>query len=114
MQTAFSITDVNFFASSDTPGAVTLTVDFHVHKNGPAHVAGLIVTTDYWAKTVTVPAVFQAQGEGFEYWRAKHCVESSSPVAFEFVIFCDDFCGQDGVARIWNTNGGERYRARSQ
>lgn len=112
MQTAFSITDANFFASSDTPGTVILTVDFHVHNNGPAHVAGLVVTTDYWATTATVPAAFQAHGDGFEYWRAKYSVASSSPVAFEFVIYCDDFGANDGAVRIWNTNGGERFRAR--
>jgi hypothetical protein len=112
LQTAFSITNANSLTSSVTPGTVTLTVDFHVHNNGPAHVAGLIVTTDYWATTATVPAVFQAHGDGFEYWRAKYSFASSSPVAFEFVIFCDDFGAKDGLARIWNTNGGHRFRAR--
>jgi hypothetical protein len=32
------------------------------------------------------------------------------PVAFEFMIFCDDFGGIDTVPRIWNTNGGNRFQ----
>jgi hypothetical protein len=43
-----------------------------------AYVAVLAVTTDYWATMRTVPAVFQALGSGFEFWRVNYPVEAKS------------------------------------
>jgi hypothetical protein len=113
MQTAFSITDVNFFTNHPAPGVVTLEVDFQVFNNGPSHVAGLVVTTDFWITSTIVPARFQTFGAGFENWKAVYQLSGVSSVNFEFVIFCDDFGGNNSVPRIWNTNGGTRFQARA-
>src|SRR5262245_61847717 len=48
----------------------SLRVDFQVFNNGPSHVAGLIVTTDFWKTSHVVTAAFQGFGAGFEFWRA--------------------------------------------
>ena len=113
MQTAFSITDVSFSADPVAPGVVALTVDFRIFNNGPSHVAGLVVTTDFWITSQVAPAAFQGFGPGFEFWRSGFQVAASPPVTFEFVIFCDDFGGVDFVPGIWNTNGGNRFQARA-
>ena len=113
MQTAFSISDVSFFADPVAPGVVALTVNFRIFSNGPSHVAGLVVTTDFWVTSHIAPAAFQGFGPGFEFWRADFQVNQNSPVTFEFAVFCDDFGGIDNVPRIWNTNGGNRYQARA-
>ncbi len=110
MQTAFSITNVTFFADPVAPGIVSLPVKFQIFNNGPSHVAGLIVTTDFWVTSHIVPATFQGFGAGFEFWQANFDT-SGPPVTFEFVIFCDDFGGDNFVPRIWNTNGGNRFQA---
>ena len=109
VRTAYSITDVNFHAEALSADEVSLAVEFHIHNNGLGHVAGLVFTTDFWATSRIASAVFQRPGEGFEVWRA----DASAPgprVTFEFVIFCDDYGGNDEVPRVWNTNGGRRYR----
>jgi hypothetical protein len=111
MQTAFSITNVTFVADPIEPSVVALTVNFQVHNNGPSHVAGLMVTTDFWGTSHIAQATFQGFGAGFEFWQASFSVTQSPPVTFEFVIFCDDFGGIDAVPRIWNTNGGNRFQA---
>jgi hypothetical protein len=111
MQTAFSITAVTFSADPVAPGVVALSVNFQIFNNGPSHVAGLIVTTDFWITSHIAPAVFQGFGAGFEFWRADFSVPSGPPVTFEFVIFGDDFGGDNFVPRIWNTNGGNRFQA---
>ena len=111
MQTAFSITDVTFNANPVAPGVVVLTVDFRVSNNGPSRVTGLVATTDFWITSHVVPAKFQSFGAGFEFWHASFQV-AGPPVAFEFVIFCDDFGGINTVPRIWNTNGGNRFQTR--
>jgi hypothetical protein len=113
MQTAFSITDVAFSANPVAPGIVELSVNFRVFNNGPSHVAGLIVTTDFWVTSRIAPAAFQGFGAGFEFWRADFSAPGGSPVNFEFVIFCDDFGGDNFVPRVWNTNGGNRFQARA-
>jgi hypothetical protein len=110
MQTAFSIANVTFSADPEAPGVVVLSVNFQIFNNGPSHVAGLIVTTDFWVTSQVAPAAFQGFGGGFEFWRADFST-SGPPVSFEFVIFCDDFGGDTFVPRIWNTNGGNRFRA---
>ena len=111
VQTAFSITNVTFSANHVAPGVVSLIVDFQVHNNGPSHVAGLAVTTDFWGSSHIVPAVFQSFGAGFEFWHASFSVNTSSSVTFEFAVFCDDYGGNNAVPRIWNTNGGTRFQA---
>ena len=110
MQTAFSITDVSFNADPVAPGEVSLSVDFQIHNNGPSHVSGLVVTTDFWITSHIAPAAFQSFGQGFEFWHVDFSA-SGPPVKFEFVIFCDDFGGDNEVPRIWDTNGGNRYLA---
>jgi hypothetical protein len=109
MQTAFSITDVIFSADPVEPGIVDLSVKFQIFNNGPSHVAGLIVTTDFWITSEIAPARFQGFGAGFEFWQANFSA-GGPPVTFEFVIFCDDFGGDNTVPRIWNTNGGNRFK----
>ena len=109
MQTAFSITDVSFNADPVAPNVVVLEVDFRIHNSGPSHVAGLMVTTDFWVTSQVAGARFQGFGAGFEFWKATFQTQGP-PVSFEFVIFCDDFGGVDFVPRIWNTNGGNRFR----
>jgi hypothetical protein len=111
MQTAFTITDVTFAADPVAPGTVVLSCDFRISNNGPSHVAGLIATTDFWVTSHTVPAVFRRFDGGSELWHADFEV-NGPPVAFEFVIFCDDFGGDNSVPRLWNTNGGNRFQAR--
>jgi hypothetical protein len=109
LQTAFSISNVSFSANPVAPGVVALRVDFQVFNNGPSHVAGLVVTTDFWKTSQVVTAAFQGFGAGFEFWRANF--SAAPPVTFEFVIFCDDFGGINAVPRIWHTNGGNRFQA---
>src|SRR5271166_489070 len=111
MQTAFSIKNVSFSADPVAPGVVELGVNFQIFDNGPSHVAGLVVTTDFWITSQIAPAVFQGFGEGFEFWRADFPVSAGPSVTFEFVIFCDDFGGINSVPRIWNTNEGNRFQA---
>jgi hypothetical protein len=111
MQTAFSITNVRFTADPVAPNVVDLVVDFQIFNNGPSHVAGLVVTTDFWITSHVAPAAFQGFGAGSEFWRAVFQT-AGPPVTYEFVIFCDDFGGVDSVPRIWNTNGGNRFQAR--
>ena len=113
MQTAFSIKNVSFFADPVAPGVVELEVNFQIFNNGPSHVAGLVVTTDFWITSQVAIAKFQGFGGGFEFWQATFSVSVSPPVTFEFVVFCDDFGGIDSVPRIWNTNGGNRFQAKA-
>lgn len=120
-QTAFSISNVTFSGSiveGFLPGSPApvffpqLTVNFQIFNSGPNHVAGLILTTDSWATSQVVPAAFQGFGAGFEFWGAAFPSSPglSTPVTFEFVIFCDDFGGATSVPRIWNTNGGSVFQ----
>jgi hypothetical protein len=111
MQTAFSITNVTFSADPVASNVVDLLVNFQIFNNGPSHVAGLVVTTDFWATSHVAPAAFQSFGAGFEFWRAVFQTPGP-PVSYEFVVFCD-YGGIDSVPRIWNTNGGNRFRARA-
>ena len=69
MQTAFSITNVTFSADPVAPGLISLSVDFQIFNNGPSHVAGLVVTTDFWRTSQIAPAAFQGFGAG-SVWRA--------------------------------------------
>jgi hypothetical protein len=110
VQTAFNIANVSFSPDPVASGVVELTVNFQIFNNGPSHVAGLIVTTDFWVTSHVAPAAFQGFGAGSESWRATFST-SGPPASFEFVIFCDDFGGNGTVPRIWNTNGGNRFRA---
>jgi len=96
MQTAFSITNVSFSADPVAPNVVDLVVDFQIHNNGPSHVAGLIVTTDFWITSHIAPAAFQSFGTGFKIWRSVFQTPGP-PVTYEFVIFYDDFGGIDTV-----------------
>jgi hypothetical protein len=113
MQTAFFIRNVTFSANQTFPGVIDLVVNFQVFNNGPSHVAGLVVTTDFWITSSVANAQFKGFGAGFEFWQATFQLSGVSSATFEFVIFCDDFGGNDSVPRIWNTNGGTRFQARA-
>ncbi len=120
-QTAFSIANVTFSGSLGgfAGNEPHLSVDFQIFNRGPFHVAGLIVTTDFWVTSQVAPATFQSFGAisglpfGFEFWRATFDGPRLNPgqsATFDFVIFCDDFGGADSVPRIWNTNGGNPFQ----
>jgi hypothetical protein len=91
----------------------TLTVDFRVFSQGPAHVAGITYTADFWATPVDALARFQAFDGDFEVWQARVTVPGSESFSFEYVIFCKDFRGDDDVPEIFNTNGGETFRIKA-
>ena len=112
MQTAFNITDVAYSSASVAPGVVSLAVSFRIHNHGPAHAAGLVVTTDLWATSHIAKAAFKGAGAGFELWQASFSAPGP-PVLFEFVVFCDDYGGLNSVPRIWNTNGGNQFRVKT-
>jgi hypothetical protein len=112
VQTAFNITDVTFSTVPLDGGLVSLAVSFRIYNHGPAHVAGLVVTTDLWVTSQTVKAVFRDVGAGYELWEASFSAPGP-PVTFEFVVFCDDYGGLNSVPRIWNTNSGNRYQVKA-
>jgi hypothetical protein len=109
MRTVFAISDVLCSAASVTSEETSLTVDFRVHDNGLAHVAGVVVTTDDWRNSRVVHAEFRGNGDGFEYWQAEFLAHEPSAI-FECVVFCDDYGCDYDVPRVWETNGGHRYR----
>ncbi len=51
--------DVDFDPGGPGPSVSRLTVNFKVFRRGPAHVCGLIHTTDFWKTPDTQLAVFQ-------------------------------------------------------
>lgn len=85
-----------------------LTVDFRVFSRGPAHVAGITYTTDFWVTPVDQLARFQAFDGDFEVWQAR--AVGPTHASFEYVIFCKDFRGDPDVPEIFNTNAGETFR----
>jgi hypothetical protein len=86
-----------------------LTVNFKVFRRGPAHVAGLIYTSDFWATPREASAKFQGFAGDFELWQAKISVGGNN-ASFEYVIFCNDHRDVQNVRRIYNTNNGETFR----
>jgi hypothetical protein len=86
-----------------------LTVDFKVFRRGPAHVAGLVYTRDFWATPLTAIGKFQRFDGDFEVWQAQATVPSNN-AAFEYVIFCEDYRDVQNLRRIYNTNFGETFR----
>src|SRR3954447_4776816 len=109
MQTAQRIDFVGHDARNvaDQGGLRTvLTVNFRVVSRGPAHVAGVIFTTDFWATTGEAKARFHRFEGNDTGWQVVVTVPGNN-VSFEYVIFCDDFRGNNTVPRVWNTNGGE-------
>lgn len=89
-----------------------LRVDFKVFRRGPAHVAGLRYTSDFWKTPQTAIASFQRFEGDFEVWHAE-AQAPANDVAFEYVIFCDDFRGVQSVKSIYNTNNGETFRIKA-
>jgi hypothetical protein len=89
--------------------STALTVNFRTFKRGPAHVAGIIYSDNFWGSRQEGLAVFQRFEGDFEIWKADVSVPRSNRT-FEYVIFCDDFRGVDTVPRLYNTNGGETFR----
>ncbi len=120
MQTAFSIQNVSsssFFnpggedeGAGEAGASSSLSVSFDIFNQGPNHIAGILVTTDFWFSWQIVHAQFVQfiAGDG-ESWGAGFEVSVSSPATFQFVVFCDDLGGVDSVPRIWNTNGGSVF-----
>jgi hypothetical protein len=112
MQSAQQITFLSHTAVNDDGIQGTnaiLTVNFQVYRKGPAHMAGIIFTTDGWATASTAMAQFQSFGPGdVENWKASVTVGGNN-VRFQYVIFCDDFAGLNQVPRIYDTNGGNQY-----
>jgi hypothetical protein len=86
-----------------------LTVDFKVFRRGPAHVAGLIYTTDFWATPREALARFQRFEGDFEVWQAKNSVAGNN-ASFEYVIFCNDHRDVQNVKKIYHTNFGDTFR----
>ena len=111
MQSAESITLLNHSAVNDNgiQGMNSvLTVNFSVFRKGPAHVAGIIYTTDGWASTGVAPATFQRFDGDSEVWQTVVRVGGNN-VTFQYVIWCDAYAGVFGVPRIYNTNGGNQF-----
>jgi hypothetical protein len=116
VQTAFSIQNVSF-SSNFQPGGFpqaggrsSLSVSFDIFNQGPNHIAGILVTTDFWFTWQIVHAQFVQLIDGGESWSASSAVQPvDSPATFQFVVFCDDLGGVDSVPRIWNTNGGSVF-----
>jgi hypothetical protein len=125
VQTAFSIqnvsSSVNFFPGGDVGGAggqtanSTLSVSFDIFNQGPNHIAGILVTTDFWFTWQIVHAQFvqfiAGDGESWSLPPGGFEVAGGSPATFQFVVFCDDLGGVESVPRIWNTNGGSVFTA---
>jgi hypothetical protein len=86
-----------------------LTVNFRVFRRGPAHVAGLIYTSDFWITPREAIAKFQTFSGEFEVWQAKVVVGGHN-ASFEYVIFCNDHRDVQNVRKIYNTNNGETFR----
>ena len=86
-----------------------LTVDFRVFKRGPAHVAGIIFSPDFWGSRNEALATFQRFEGDFEVWNVVVSVRGLN-AKIEYVIFCDDFRAIDTVPRLYHTNGGETFR----
>ena len=87
-----------------------LTVNFKVESRGPAHVAGLIFTTDAWKTTAVQHATFINFDGHLEVWQAI----ANGPalgVTFEFTVFGDDHRDVNNVRRIYDTNGGNGFQA---
>ncbi len=79
------------------PSESTLTVDFRVFRRGPAHVSGLIFTTNFWRTPQVALAMFRQFDGDFEVWQAVVSEQGSGfnqRVNFEYVIFCDDHRGE--------------------
>lgn len=116
MRTALRIDFVHHTAVGDVNEGgpfSRLTVNFRVFSRGPAHVAGITYTTDFWMTPVDALARFQAFDGGFEVWQAQVTVPGSDSFSFEYVIFCKDFRGDEDVPEIFNTNGGETFRVQA-
>ena len=92
--------------------SAVLTVDFRVFRKGPAHVAGMIYTRDFWATPLTAVGTFQRFEGDFEIWRAQASVAGNN-VDFEYVIFCDDYRDAQNVRKIYNTNSGNTFQIAS-
>jgi hypothetical protein len=112
MRSAFS---VDFLGHSATNLAglggesTRLTVNFAVRNKGPAHVAGITYTSDFWGTPREGLARFQHFDGDREIWRAEVSVPGLG-ASYEYVIFCRDYRDIDNVAQIFNTNGGETFR----
>lgn len=86
-----------------------LTVNFNVFRRGPAHVAGVTFTSDFWATPREALAKFQRFEGDTEVWQ----VTASAPghdVTFEYIIFCYDHRDIQNVRRIYHTNSGNTFQ----
>ena len=111
MQSATSIQFISDRAqkiSGSGGDRIQLTVDFRVFKKGPAHMAGIMYSPNFWGSRQEALASFQRFEGDSEVWRTIVTVPGHNQI--EYVIFCDDFRGVDTVPRIYNTNRGETFR----
>jgi hypothetical protein len=112
MQTATAIDFISHSATNlaDAGGQRTkLTVDFAVRNQGPAHVAGITYTSDFWRTPREQLATFQRFEGNREIWHLE-AVVGGNDAGFEYVIFCRDYRGVGGVAEIYDTNHGQTYQ----
>lgn len=87
----------------------SLTVNFKVFRRGPAHVAGLTFTTDFWVTPREAIAKFQRFEGDSEVWQATASVPGHG-VTFEYIIFCYDHRDVQNVRRIYHTNFGNTFQ----
>jgi len=89
-----------------------LVTNFRVFSRGPAHVAGLIFTTNFWVTTGIATAKFQFFSGNFEVWQAIAVVPGNN-VTFEYVIFCDDHRDNQNVKKIFHSNCGNTFQIKA-
>jgi hypothetical protein len=85
-----------------------LIVNFKVFRRGPAHVAGLTFTTDFWVTPREAIARFQRFDGDSEVWQATASVPGHG-ITFEYVIFCYDHRDYQNVRKIYHTNFGNTF-----
>jgi hypothetical protein len=76
----------------------TLTIEFRVSRAGPAHVAGIVYSTDSWTTINQSYARFQNFDGDSELWNitVQHRETVTTPLPethFDYVIFCKDSRG---------------------
>jgi len=86
-----------------------LTVNFRVFRRGPAHVAGLTYTSDFWKTPMEALAKFQHFDGDSEVWQAI-AVVGKIDVTFEYIIFCRDHRDIQNVKNVFHTNFGNTFQ----
>ena len=86
-----------------------LVVDFKVFRRGPAHVAGITFTSDFWATPHEALARFQHFDADSEVWQVAVSVGGNN-ASFEYIIFCRDHRDIQNVRNVFHTNFGNTFR----